>query len=187
MMQIIKHNQQQTVNWSGGTTTQLFVYPTDAQYTERNFLFRISTATVETDTSTFTDLTGYQRIIMLLQGELTLTHNKEVTHYLEPLIPHLFDGAWQTEAAGKVTDFNVMFKPEVNVVVETIRLTTNQHLNSKAVNHFVCCYVVKGKLTINLEHESETLNAKDFMVINEEVLDTTALVDTTLIRVILQF
>lgn len=186
MMQIIKHNQQQTVNWSGGTTTQLFIYPPDAQYAERNFLFRISTATVETDTSTFTDLTGYQRIIMLLQGELTLTHNKEVTHHLKPLIPHLFDGAWQTKAAGKVTDFNVMFKPGVNAVIEVIKLTTNQHLDLNAVNHFVCCYVVKGKLTINLKHESETLNEKDFMVIDDEVLEAHVQTETTLIKVTLQ-
>jgi environmental stress-induced protein Ves len=141
---------------------------------------------VETDTSTFTNLTGYQRIIMLLQGELTLTHNKEVTHYLKPLIPHLFDGAWQTNAEGKVTDFNVIFKPEVKAIVETIRLTTNQHLDLKAVNHFVCCYVVKGNLTINIEHKSETLNTKDFMVINEEVLDAIAITETTIIKVILQ-
>lgn len=186
MIQIIKHNQQQTVNWSGGTTTQLFIYPADAQYAERNFLFRISTATVETDTSTFTDLTGYQRIIMLLQGELTLTHNKEVTHHLKPLIPHLFDGAWQTEAAGKVTDFNVMFKPDVNAVVEVVVLNAHQSTLIKTNTHLTCLYVTKGQVIINMSQQ--TLQEKDFMVIDDaETIDIKGIGFAEMILVKLQY
>lgn len=68
MMQLIPKSAQTTSNWSGGTTTQLFIYPPEASYAARNFLFRISTATVETETSTFTDLTGFNRILLLLNG-----------------------------------------------------------------------------------------------------------------------
>jgi environmental stress-induced protein Ves len=185
-MQIIKHNQQQTVDWSGGKTTQLFIYPADAHYAERNFLFRISTATVETESSTFTNLKGYQRIIMLLQGELTLTHNNEVTHHLKPFNPHLFDGAWQTNALGKVTDFNVMFKPQQNAVVEVLTLTQNQQLTLEPFNNYVCYYLVKGKLTITRQNETENLDSKDLIVTSEEVLDALAVTETTIIKVILQ-
>lgn len=33
--------------WSGGTTTELFIWPYGASYAERRFSIRISTATVD--------------------------------------------------------------------------------------------------------------------------------------------
>ncbi|MFR6276263.1 MAG: HutD family protein [Blautia sp.] len=39
--------QYQTSVWSGGTTTQLFIYPEDGDYKEGTFQARISSATVE--------------------------------------------------------------------------------------------------------------------------------------------
>lgn len=41
-------------NWSGGKTTQLFIYPENSEYAKRNFLFRISSATVDCERSEFT-------------------------------------------------------------------------------------------------------------------------------------
>ena len=43
-----------TTNWSGGTTTQLAIAPEGAVYGDRNFLWRLSSATVELDHSDFT-------------------------------------------------------------------------------------------------------------------------------------
>ena len=60
--------------WSGGTTTELFIYPEGATYEDRNFKFRLSIATVESETSEFTPLAGVKRTLMLLHGELTLKH-----------------------------------------------------------------------------------------------------------------
>ncbi len=37
----------QTTNWGGGTTSEWFIFPEASSYQERNFLIRISTATVE--------------------------------------------------------------------------------------------------------------------------------------------
>lgn len=42
--------------WSGGTTTELFIWPHGASYAERRFGIRISTATVDIAQSTFTKL-----------------------------------------------------------------------------------------------------------------------------------
>ena len=36
-----------TSKWSGGSTTELFIWPKDASYAERRFNIRISTATVD--------------------------------------------------------------------------------------------------------------------------------------------
>ena len=36
-----------TINWASGTSTEIFIYPANGSFADRNFLFRISTATVE--------------------------------------------------------------------------------------------------------------------------------------------
>ena len=61
--------------WSGGTTTQLLIAPEGAHYAARDFLWRVSSATVELDESDFTPLPEYERLIATLQGGITLTHN----------------------------------------------------------------------------------------------------------------
>ena len=42
--------------WSGGTTTQLAIAPSGAQYGDRAFLWRLSSATVDLEESDFTPL-----------------------------------------------------------------------------------------------------------------------------------
>ena len=61
--------------WSGGTTTQLLIAPEGAHYAARDFLWRVSSATVELDESDFTPLPEYERLIATLRGGITLTHN----------------------------------------------------------------------------------------------------------------
>ena len=45
-MELIKKNQYKTTQWSGGTTTELLIYPSTSKYSERNFKWRISSAKV---------------------------------------------------------------------------------------------------------------------------------------------
>lgn len=114
-MKITPKSIQQTTEWSGGTTTELAIFPTESSYANRNFLFRISTATVETETSTFTSLPGYKRLLMILKGELEITHVDQYTKKLATFDTDMFDGGWQTTAKGMVTDFNIMHTPEMKV------------------------------------------------------------------------
>jgi len=186
-MQIIKQNQQQTTNWSGGTTTPLFIFPVDSDYASRDFLFRISTATVQTATSIFTDLTGYQRIIMLLQGNLSITHNNEVTHHLKPLIPHFFDGAWKTTAIGKVTDFNVIFKPEIKTHIDVVLLSANQSNQIQTSKDFICLYLAKGQITIWENQQAYNVYENDFVLLDGEQLHLDATAESIIIKVTIQF
>ncbi len=97
--------------WSGGTTTELFLYPEDGNYAARNFLFRISSATVDLAESDFTPLPGVERYITPLQGTFTLTHPGQSAVFLEPLAaPYRFSGGIPTHCAGRATDFNLMLK-----------------------------------------------------------------------------
>lgn len=94
--------------WSGGTTTQLLIAPEGAHYAARDFLWRVSSATVELDESDFTPLPEYERLIATLRGGITLTHNGGTPICLQPYEVHAFSGGDRTHSTGRCTDFNLM-------------------------------------------------------------------------------
>lgn len=96
--------------WSGGTTTQLFILPEQGSYASRNFFARISSATVDSEHSEFTVLTGVRRFISPLDGKLVLTHGGKESAELNPFDIYEFDGGAYTASTGKVKDLNLMLK-----------------------------------------------------------------------------
>lgn len=106
----IPRQAQEVSRWSGGTTTQLAMYPPHAQYADRNFLWRVSSAVVALPESDFTPLPDYDRILMILDGELTLSHDGGTEYRLCSLEQTAFDGASHTVSRGRVTDFNLMLR-----------------------------------------------------------------------------
>ena len=72
---IIKTDEYITSQWSGGKTTELFIYPKDSKYKELDFKFRISSAAVELEQSEFTILEKVYRFITPLDNSLKLTHD----------------------------------------------------------------------------------------------------------------
>ena len=99
-----------TTAWSGGTTTQIAISPADAVYADRDFLWRVSSAEVALETSDFTPLPDYRRLISTLRGEIILTHNDSAPVTLRPFEVHVFDGADRTRSTGRCTDFNLMLR-----------------------------------------------------------------------------
>ena len=96
--------------WSGGTTTQLALAPPESSYAARDFLWRVSTATVEDGESVFTPLPDYDRWLMTLEGPLVLRHGQDPAFRLEPFQPYAFDGGRPTESRGRCRDFNLMLR-----------------------------------------------------------------------------
>lgn len=96
--------------WSGGATTQIAIYPPDALYSDRDFLWRLSSATVALEESDFTPLGDYQRWITVLEGAMTLTHDGGSPIELTTGRIHSFDGGSQTHSVGRCTDFNLMLR-----------------------------------------------------------------------------
>ena len=89
-----------TINWASGTSTEIFIYPSDGSFADRNFQFRISTATVEAEESTFTFFEGITRHLMILKGELELRHEGRYTKHLKPYDQDVFSGEWETYSKG---------------------------------------------------------------------------------------
>ena len=107
-VKIVRRQELTSATWSGGTTTQLAIYPPHATYANRDFTWRISTATIEVEESTFTPLPNIHRILMILEGKLQLKHEGHYEKALLPFQQGSFMGDWNTNSKGKVVDFNLM-------------------------------------------------------------------------------
>lgn len=119
-IEIIRKQQHKTSKWSGGTTTEISIYPRDSLYVDRKFKWRLSSAKVEVEKSTFTSLPGISRIIMIIEGEILLKHKGHHNAVLKAFEQDSFSGEWTTTSFGKVTDFNLMMAQGYNGKLEPI-------------------------------------------------------------------
>lgn len=123
-MKILTETDFLISKWSGGTTTQLFISPEGATLTERNFDWRISSAVVESEESDFSLFEGYERILIPLEGKLEMEHqtpNGIIHQNVAAFQLARFSGSWPTKAKGKLTDFNLIFKPNYHPKVHATR------------------------------------------------------------------
>ena len=110
MLLHLKQNDYTVSRWSGGSTTQIAIFPSDSSYAARSFLWRVSSAVVEDERSDFTPLPDYDRRLMLLDGSLLLRHDGGEPFRLEPYQAHAFDGGAVTESQGRCRDLNLMLR-----------------------------------------------------------------------------
>lgn len=130
-MKILTEADFRISNWSGGTTTQLFISPEGATLAERNFDWRISSARVEEETSDFTLFDGYERILIPLKGKLEMEHqtpNGVIEQNVNEFELARFSGAWPTKGKGKLIDFNLIFKPNYHPKVQIIHFSEETKL-----------------------------------------------------------
>lgn len=107
----LNHADYRTSLWSGGSTTELFIWPEGADYAKRAFAVRISSATVDVEESDFTPLPGVMRYITPLSGGFLLSHPDGSAVSMAPMdTPYRFSGETPTHCVGKATDFNLMLK-----------------------------------------------------------------------------
>ena len=98
--------------WQGGKTTELLILPKDSSYKERNFVARLSSATIETSSSEFTTLDGIKRFITPMTHPFLLESNIKKTFLLKPFEVYEFQGDEKTYSYGMSQDFNLMLKRE---------------------------------------------------------------------------
>jgi len=97
--------------WSGGSTTELFIFPEGSDYAKREFTLRVSSARVDLEESDFTPLHGVTRYITPLTGGFTLTHPGTEPVTMAPMAePYRFSGEVPTHCVGRAVDFNLMLK-----------------------------------------------------------------------------
>jgi environmental stress-induced protein Ves len=153
--------------WSGGTSTELFIYPPNSNYALRDFQFRLSTATVDIEESDFTSLPGVSRKLMILDGEIDISHDDLPARKLKKFEVENFTGDRKTRSKGKCKDFNLMTQGNTVGELWSAHLTTNQiqTIQISIEVDFFFCYVNGGN--VHFENETNALQAskRDLLVI----------------------
>ena len=160
--------QCETRRWSGGTTTDLYIFPKSSSYEKRNFHFRLSVATVEMETASFTPLEGIQRTTLVIDGETELTHKDKYSTKLNRFESDQYEGEWETSSVGKSTNFNLMTRGKASGTLEGRFLELDEQMICSATQNFVL-YVHRGQVAFILNHQVNTLQEGDVFIAEEEI------------------
>ncbi len=177
LMKIVRKAEQPTTAWSGGKTTQIAIYPPHAEYGKRNFVWRLSSAKVDLEESTFTKLPGISRVLMVLDGEITLEHQGHHRVQLKAFEQDRFCGGWTTNSLGKASDFNLMMsehcRGKLNVVAvkkqADIDITDSVGAGDQRTAAFYC---VNGRVQVAADQQNAAeLQAGDVLFIHSKMPD----------------
>ena len=151
---ILNAGEFKTIRWSGGTSTELFIFPSHSSFEKRDFTVRLSTATVEVGASEFTPLPGVSRKLMVLNGEVTLSHEHHHKTHLKKFDVDGFSGNWKTTCNGTCTDFNLMTRGAVSGEVRGIVLEREDQDQIQIDDHtdWYFIYVYSGSAVVTINH-----------------------------------
>jgi environmental stress-induced protein Ves len=164
IIKCIKNTQHKTIKWVGGTTTQLAIYPETSSYPDRNFLFRISTAKIETEESEFTKLPGVSRKLMILDGEIKIEHKGRYTKNLKKFDQDSFEGNWDTKSYGKAVDFNLMTTGNTKGDIEVFIMDKNKEIRHTINSDIYCIYIYSGKVNVSCSNKIYELFCGDILL-----------------------
>ncbi|OMQ13402.1 HutD family protein [[Flexibacter] sp. ATCC 35103] len=117
--------------WSGGLTYEYMIFPETANYIDRDFLFRISSATIEKVPSEFTKFMGYYRYLVMLDNSLDIEVNKEKKIYKKYEIME-FSSNDDVTSYTKGIDFNWMVSEKISHHKLKIA-NSNQNCNAQII------------------------------------------------------
>ena len=151
---LLKEDNYNISDWSGGKTKELSIFPHNSKYADRDFIWRLSSATVDLDESDFTLLPDYNRVLMVLNGSVVLTYNDQKTVNLEELEQDSFDGAWNTKSYGRITDYNLMVRKGYDGKVDVIRPESSAKVYEDTLGSSLNCvthalYCKEGYFLVN--------------------------------------
>jgi len=111
----IKHirlEDTKTSSWTQGETTEYYIYPESCDYANKDFLFRVSSATINEQPARFTLFIGYTRYLMMLDNEVDISINRNrATYHKQQTIK--FHSEDDTIAYSTGKDFNLMIKEDI--------------------------------------------------------------------------
>ena len=173
---IIKKENTPVSKWFGGEIYRYFVYPKTSSYDDKDFTLALVGAAVNLDESDFTDYSGYGRIIMTIDNDLTLNHNGGEMISLDKHELYAYDGGDTTKSYGKADDFNIIFKKgqafgdarNIEMVKDTKIDKNIVVVPGKDVFEFVFC--IEGSFIFSIGEENTVINAEDLIVIDHSLI-----------------
>ena len=139
--------------WDGGETFEYYIYPENALYANRDFLFRISVATITKVPSAFTKFNNYQRFLVMLDNDLNIHINGKEESYT-PNDVFKFDSHSDITSYTKGNDFNLMVSKNVEIA-DVFFLNDTVQLNQS----FIFLFALKDTL---IEVNNEKINLENF-------------------------
>lgn len=160
--------------WAGGTSKQYFIFPESSSYQGRDFLFRMSMATSNSDEkSVYSDLKNFTRHLVMLDGMAKVTH---VGHYDITMIPYetidVFDGGWESFAEGKAADFNLMIGQgavgQMSILSEKGMISLNDFSSEKSfVRQWCGFFCAQGSGKFKIAEDMIALAEGDLLLMEE--------------------
>ena len=173
---VVRASAHITTSWLGGVTTELAIFPTSSSFQARDFVCRLSTATVE-QSGPFTVLPGYKRSLYLLEGdgmELQVQNPTESTtvRLTTPMQHVAFDGnatVTATLLGGTVRDFNIIHQPSMPIHVQAMVLNRPTHeifcppqpRDQRIYRLLLIC--VRGRVSLNYREHQIDLDTFDVL------------------------
>lgn len=132
-MKFIKKDDFKDSKWSAGVTTEVFIYPEGASVGEKNFDFRISTATCNEKVSNYTPYKGFNRYIAPINNVMNIETAGE-KFVLAPYEVLFFNGDDETKSSGDVRDFNLIYKKGLDAKMYALNINNFEYFaKSRAV------------------------------------------------------
>ena len=176
-MKLVSKVNQKISSWTGGTTTELLIFPENSSVSEQNFEYRISTAQVLVEKSEFTSFPSFKRKLAILEGKLKIHHNQYAWYYLESGEQTEFSGDWKTRSEGQVVDFNVIYKGNYQVEVDFIdEVNRVDYTEDIELLGFYC---IKGMGRLN----GVVFQIGDFIYVQESILEVESAPNARFIQV----
>lgn len=168
---VLKEEDFNISNWTGGKTKQLAIYPEDGNYLERKFVWRLSSATCELEESNFSKLPDYDRVLVVLEGKVVLAHEDVRVARLNELEQDRFSGGYKTKSFGQITDYNLMVRKGNEGFVDILDLTAeNMTPEVESYPEFQLAtqafYCRDGFATVSINGKSVLVNEGEQLVIN---------------------
>ncbi len=151
--------------WDGGKTYEYFISPADSSYSNRDFDFRISSASIEKTPSNFTRFEAYQRYLVMLDGDLKINRNGKKEIYAQHEI-FQFDSNDEIKSFSIGNDFNLMVRKSGNPFEIIVQM-----LNDIYKNSWMFVFAIEETKIILTEKEIR-LNANDLLVLENDRLES---------------
>ncbi len=155
---IIKKSNIKPNFWTGGKTFEYYIYPKDADYVDKNFLFRISSASIEKTPSVFTNFEHYHRYLVMLNSDLEIIRNTQLELYRELEI-FQFSSEDHISSLALGQDFNLMVSDQIKKSsLQIIRAEKNM------TQDFIFCFAIKNTDVV-IEEKRFFLETNDLLII----------------------
>ena len=166
---LLKSNDFQVSDWSGGKTKQLYLSPSTGDYGQREFDYRLSTATVEAAESEFSDLSGFHRILMSLDHPLRLLNaSRQEETALDPFTPYFFEGSDSITSRGTCTDFNLIYSDHYQG--QMLAISDREELSQDEAIQFI--YALSDLMVTGIGLPSLNLETGQLLIVEKDAQET---------------